>query len=310
MFSSLTEFIKRHNIITIFSHIYPDGDAIGSMVGAQEIIKANFPDKEVYVVGENKEPFLTLLGPLDVVSDEVISNSAALVVDIANADRVFDQRFRLAKDSFKVDHHVFVENFTNEEIVKTNRIAASEILGEYVISENLKISNRGASALALGITTDSGRFVYDLTSALTFKVMSYLLENGADFKFINDVLGRRKLEGLKTRGYFMMNYVTYKNVIYISLTHEELTKLGLTFSEGSAFVNTYSGYEGYPTWATFFSDENGLIYSELRSKSHNVQRVARAFGGGGHLKASGCRLENKEEIIKVLEALVNAEEIA
>lgn len=310
MFSSLTEFIKRHNIITIFSHIYPDGDAIGSMVGAQEIIKANFPDKEVYVVGENKEPFLTLLGPLDVVSDEVISNSAALVVDIANADRVFDQRFRLAKDSFKVDHHVFVENFTNEEIVKTNRIAASEILGEYVISENLKISQRGASALALGITTDSGRFVYDLTSALTFKVMSYLLENGADFKFINDVLGRRKLEGLKTRGYFMMNYVTYKNVIYISLTHEELTKLGLTFSEGSAFVNTYSGYEGYPTWATFFSDENGLIYSELRSKSHNVQRVARAFGGGGHLKASGCRLENKEEIIKVLEALVNAEEIA
>ena len=172
------------------------------MVGIQEIIKTNFPEKEVYVVVVNKEPFLTILGPFETVSEETISKSAALVVDIANADRVSDQRFKLAQDSFKVDHHVFVENFTKEEIVNTKRIAACEILGEYLISENLKISKRGATALALGITTDSGRFVYDLTSALTFKIMSHLLEQGADFKFINDVLGRRKLDGLKTRGFF------------------------------------------------------------------------------------------------------------
>ncbi len=309
MFTPLTDFIKRHQVITIFSHVYPDGDAIGSMVGILEIIKTNFPEKEVYAVGENKEPFLTILGPLDEVSDEVIAKSAALVVDVANGDRVFDQRFKNAVDSFKVDHHVFVESFTKAEIVNTKRIAASEILGEYLLNENLKISKRGATALALGITTDSGRFVYDLTSELTFKVMSHLLSQGADFKFINDVLGRRKLDGLKTRGYFMLHYKTYKNVIYISLTNEELMELGLTFSEGSAFVNLYAGYEGYPTWATFFTDENGVIYSELRSKSRNVQRVATFFNGGGHLKASGCRLESNEEIIKVLEALVNAEEI-
>lgn len=107
----------------------------------------------------------------------------------------------------------------------------------------------------------------------------------------------------------MLKYETYKDVIYISLTKEELDNLSLTFSDGSQFINLYAGYEGYPSWATFFSDENGVVYCELRSKSRNVQKVARSFGGGGHLKASGCRLESKEEIIKVLEALVNAEEI-
>lgn len=308
-FKALHEFIVKHDIITIFSHIYPDGDALGSVVGLRELIKTNFPHKEVYGLGANIAPFVHIIDETDVVSDEVIKTSGALVIDVANGDRVEDQRFKLAKDSFKVDHHIFVEKYTSGELVMTNRIATSEIIGEYMIAYNLKTSVRGATALLLGIMTDSGRFMYDLTSANTFKVVTLLMENGADLMRINSNLSLRKLESLKPRGYFLEHYETYQNVLYCRVPFSKLQELDIAPSSGGMFVNTYAGIVDYPLWATFFEGEDGIIFVELRSKNYNVQAVARKFGGGGHLKASGCRINSKDEIELVLKALTEAEQI-
>ena len=309
MFSALKAFIEKHDTITIFSHIYPDGDAIGSVIGLRELIKTNYPHKEVYGLGANIAPFLNIVGPTDKISDEIIKKSAALVIDVANGDRVEDQRFKLAMASFKVDHHIFAEKYTDEELVNNDRIATAEILGEFLLVENLRVNELGATALALGIITDSGRFMYDLTSAVTFKVMSVLLESGADLKRINNNLSLRKIDGLKARGYFQLNYEIYKEVIYIVVPYETLASLNILPSQGGMFVNTYSNIEGYHSWATFFLEEDGKVFVELRSKSRNVQKVAVTFGGGGHLKASGCRLSSIDDIPAVLSVLNDGEEL-
>lgn len=309
MFTSLKAFIEKHDTITIFSHIYPDGDAIGSVIGLRELIKTNYPHKFVYGLGANIAPFNSLLGELDIVDDEIIKNSGALIIDVANGARVEDQRFTLAFDSFKLDHHIFAENFTNDELVMNNRIATAEIIGEFMIAQNMSINSLGATALALGIITDSGRFMYDLTSEVTFKVMAFLLSHGAKLMDINTTLSRRKIDGLKSRGYFLLNYETTGNVIYISVDYETLQSFNIFPSQGNFYVNSYANIEGYHSWATFFIDQDGIVFVELRSKSHNVQKVAVMFGGGGHLKASGCRLASATQINDVLAALNNAEEL-
>jgi len=309
VFKSLKAFIEKHDIITIFSHIYPDGDAIGSVIGLRELIKTNYPHKKVYGLGANIAPFIHIVGHTDEVSDETIKNSASLVIDVANGDRVEDQRFKLAKASFKIDHHIFAENYTNEALINNDRIATAEIIGEFLICEDLHINELGATALAMGIITDSGRFMYDLTSAITFKVMATLLEKGARLKDINTYLSMRKIDGLKTKGYFQLNYQIDRAVIYIVMPYDTLTSLNILPSQGGMFVNTYGNIEGYHSWATFFIDEEGKVFVELRSKARNVQKVAVMFGGGGHLKASGCRLQSIKEIPSVLDALNNAEEL-
>lgn len=309
MFSALKTFIEEHDTITIFSHIYPDGDAIGSVIGLRELIKTNYPHKEVYGLGANIAPFINIVGETDTISDETIRKSAALIIDVANGDRVEDQRFKLAKASFKVDHHIFAEKFTDGELVNNDRIATAEMLGEFLLAENLSINPLGATALALGIITDSGRFMYDLTSAVTFKVMAKLLESGASLKTINTNLSLRKIDGLKARGYFQLNYEIYEEVIYIVVPYATLVSLDILPSQGGMYVNTYSSIDGYHSWATFFVEDDGKVFVELRSKSRNVQKVAVAFGGGGHLKASGCRLTSVDDIPKVLAALNKAEEL-
>lgn len=309
MYSALKAFIEKHDTITIFSHIYPDGDALGSVIGLRELIKTNYPHKKVYGLGANIAPFVNIIGETDMVDDEIIKQSAALVIDVANGDRVEDQRFKLAKARFKLDHHIFAEKYTDEEIVNNNRIATAEMIGEFILREDLQINALGATALALGIITDSGRFMYDLTSAVTFEVMAMLLSNGASLKDINNNLSIRKIDGLKARGYFQLNYEVYKEVIFIVVPYDKLQELEVLPSQGGMFVNTYSNIEGYHSWATFFIDEEGKVFVELRSKSRNVQKVAVTFGGGGHLKASGCRLNSIDEISKVLEVLNDGEDL-
>lgn len=308
-FNNLRNFIEKHDVITIFSHIFPDGDAIGSLIGMRELIKTNYPNKEVYALGSNVSPYSDVAGNTDFVSDEVIKKSAALIVDIANSERVEDQRFKLAKSSFKIDHHIFVEKFTTDEIVMNNRIATCEIIAEFLLDQNLKINEKGATALLLGIITDSGRYFYELTSAMTFTTSAFLLKANADFAKINDHLAKRSLASLKPRGYIMYNYEIYKNIIYIFVPYKKLIELGLKASDGTNFVNIFGNISEYPLWATFFEDEDGKIFVELRSKLYNVQSIARQFGGGGHLKASGCRLSSAAAISDLLDALCKAEDI-
>ena len=118
--------------------------------------------------------------------------------------------------------------------------------------------------------------------------MATLLEKGARLKDINTYLSMRKIDGLKARGYFQLNYQIDRAVIYIVMPYDTLTSLNILPSQGGMFVNTYGNIEGYHSWATFFIDEEGKVFVELRSKARNVQKVAVMFGGGGHLKVSGC----------------------
>lgn len=308
-YDRLKTFIENYDTITIFSHIYPDGDAIGALIGLRELILATYPTKKVYALGTNVEPYVNIVGKTDVVADDIIKESAAIVVDIANSARVEDQRFKLAKASFKIDHHIFAETFTDDEIVETNKIATCEMLAGFALNYKMKVNKLAATALLLGIITDSGRFFYDATSAFTFKVSAFLFEQGADFLKINEHLSKRRLRALKERGYIMYNYQIYQNILYIFVDNETLKELNLAASDGTNFVNIFGNIDEYPIWVTFFEDEDGRVFTELRSKKYNVQLVAKMFGGGGHLKASGCRLTSKTLIDDVLTALTNAEEI-
>lgn len=308
-FSELKTFIENNDAITIFSHVYPDGDSYGSLIGIKELILKSYPHKKVFALGSPLFSFSALLGPLDKVEDEVIRNSAAIIVDVGNRARIEDQRFSLASSLFKIDHHIFAEDFTDFSLINTNRIAASEIVGEFMIEHNLDISPLGATALVLGIFTDSGRFNYDLTTSLTFKVVSELMNKGADLKGINKTLGQRNIDSLKSRGYFLTNYQVEDNVIFAIVETKTLNELGILPSQGGMFVNSYSNITDYPLWATFFETEEGKYFAELRSSSKNVQKVAVSFGGGGHLKASGCLLENKEQISELIKKLKEAEDL-
>ena len=303
-YAKLFQNIEKAETITIFSHIFPDGDAIGSLVGLKEAIKATFPNKSVFALGTNVEDFSPLVGKLDTVNDDIIANSLAIIVDVANKDRVEDQRYLLAKSTFLIDHHLFVESFTNETIIDNDKVATCEIIAEFIEEKNMKITPLGATALLLGILTDSGRYSYNPTGAQTLHLSAQLIKKGADLAKINYQLSKKEIIKVRFRGYILTNFKTKDGVCYIVISQSKLKHFNIDASDMSSYVNHLGNIKGYPCWATFAEDIDGKIYVELRSRNINVNQVALKFGGGGHLCASGCRLESFEDVPKVINELI------
>lgn len=299
------ERIKEYDVITIFGHVMPDGDCYGSEIGLREAIRATFPNKKVFALGSGLPNMFNRLTTMDEVDDETISNSLAIVVDVANTERVEDQRFHLAKDIIKIDHHIFVHKFGSLELVDNNAIAAAQIITRIIRLNHMNLSTLGAEALILGIITDSGRFQYGLTSDKTFLEAQFLMKHGVNLRSLYDTLYAVELKDVKFKGFFLNSFETKERVAFMKIPFADSVKLSVSPDYAASQVNLMAGIKGYPIWASFAEKENGEIRCELRSKSpeYNVQLVAKKYGGGGHIQASGCRVLSFEEVDKIIEDL-------
>ena len=92
---NIIKLIKKYNTIIIHGHQHPDGDCLGSQMGLRDIILNTYPNKTVYVVGEESE-YISFLGKPDTIVDDVFKGALSIVVDLANSERASDDRYKLA----------------------------------------------------------------------------------------------------------------------------------------------------------------------------------------------------------------------
>ena len=305
MFENIIAQIEKYNSIVIFGHINPDGDCYGSQVGLREIILALYPHKKVYLAGRGLPKFFKLLPPTDEISDEVIANSLAIIVDANDVSRLEDQRAEHALAFAKIDHHIDTGSFKDgPSYVDTRANSACDIIAALAMECNIKLNRIGATALYMGILTDSARFQFVTDYESTFVRAKYLIDCGADTKAINEVLSRTDEKTLAAKGYILSHYQkTKEGVIYIVYDKETLKKLDLSANAASNMINLLGNVEGYPIWASFAEYEDGKVRVELRSNGPAIQPCAVRIGGGGHALASGAQLEKLD--YKEVEEIVN-----
>lgn len=294
MFTQIWDLIKKNDSIVIYGHINPDGDCYGAQVGLKEIILSNFENKKVYVTGSGVPPFFDIICKMDVVSDEVIKNSLAIIVDGNDLARMEDSRIYTAKEFAKIDHHIDTGTFKEGPyIVDVDANSTCDIITGLVIDNNLKISKLGANALYLGILTDSARFQFVSNYPQTFERVKFLCEHGAEPNKLNRVLAKSDEISLAAKGYVMSHYKKSKEgVISIVLDRKTLQSLSISANHASNLINLLGNIEGYPIWCSFAEYADGHVRAEFRSNGPEVQPVAVSVGGGGHAHASGAQLQS------------------
>ena len=158
--------IKQYETIIIHRHQRPDPDAIGSQVGLAELLRASFPEKNIYQVGGPVEG-LEFLAEMDVITDDVYRGALVIVTDTANAPRISDARFSLGDQLIKIDHHPNDEPYGDLVWVNTNASSCSEIIVDFWQQHlaELTMTDNAARLLYAGIVGDTGRFLYPSTSA-------------------------------------------------------------------------------------------------------------------------------------------------
>ena len=174
----------------------------------------------------------------------------------------------------------------------------------------LEVSPTAAKALYTGMITDSGRFRYDSTTANTFRLAAFLMERKFETADIYRNLYADDFSFIQLRAKFVLKInLTDRRVAYIYTPLEEARSYGFdSFTLSRGMVNVMGEIRGIDIWVNFTETEEGVL-CELRSNSYNINSIAKKYGGGGHEKASGATVENREEAMRMLEDLMKLTEV-
>ncbi len=305
MFEDIVRAIEAHDIVILHRHTTPDGDALGSQIGLKHLILENYPGKTVYTVGDPAMRYGFMADSvMDEIPDETYQGALAVILDTSGKNLISDSRYALAETTARIDHHLFVEQIAQIEVTDSSFESCCGLVAQMALESGWRLKPLAAQSLFTGMVTDSGRFRYDSTSARTFRLASFLMEQPIDTAAIYCDLYASDLEQMKLRARFVEKIrLTEKNVAYIYTTREEVARTNTDlFSISRGMVSLMNDIRGVDIWVNFTESDQGVC-CELRSGKYNINPIAVKYGGGGHMKASGAILKTREEAMAMLRDL-------
>ena len=304
--SAFKRIISTQKKIVIIPHRNPDGDALGSALALKHFLDAK--KHKVSVVSPNDYPtFLKWLpGESDIIKfsktpsiarDKI--NKAELIfgLDFNSLSRIQDLSEIVKKtkvDKIMIDHHESPEFFANLNYSDPSMSSTCEMVYNIINASDSKLLDKKiACCLYTGIMTDTGSFRYPSTTSVTHKVVSHLINLGANGSSIHQkIFDNSSLSRLKLLGISLSNLIKIPNlpVVYITLSKEELVLCDFKKGDTEGFVNYGLSLKGVNFSCMMIENEKeGKIKMSFRSQgSFSVDNFARNyFNGGGHLNAAG-----------------------
>ena len=310
---AILQKIKEYDTIMLFRHFRPDGDAKGSTKGLQGILKATWPEKQVYLINDDHSDYLAFMGDDEPeVADEVYEKALGIVLDTATPDRIANKKYTLCKELIKIDHHIEVAPYGDISWVETEKSSVCEMVAEFYATfrDELKITKEAATHIYTGMVTDSGRFQFSSVSGDTLRYAAVMLDQGINTDLMYAHLQLKDFDELKFRAQiYKLMKISENGVAYVYLSKELQDKFGLKPEAASACISAMDSIKGCLCWIGFIEngDEEGSVRVRLRSRFVAINSVAEHYRGGGHACACGATVFSKKEmraLVKEADAIV------
>ena len=305
IFNQIYKQIKKYNKIVIARHVGADPDALGSTLGLKEAILNTFPKKEVYVVGVPAARH-KYIGELDRFDESMYDNSLLIVLDTPNLKRIDGVDISRFEYKIKIDHHPFIEKFADIELIDETSSSASQLVIELIKNTKLIPNKECAEKLYIGLVGDTNRFLYYYTTSKTFDLVSYIIkETNIDFTKLYENMYLRSLHDLRFQSYVINNLTLTENGFgYLKIDQNILDEYGVDAATASNTVNNLNYIKDMYSWAIFAYDKsNNNIRGSIRSRGPIINSVAEKYNGGGHIYASGVRLNDFDEVDNIIKDL-------
>lgn len=293
--------IRKHKKFLISAHVNPEGDSLCSQLAMKGLLSAL--GKEATIVNNDQPPehyrFLPGINELSTDLTQKVDFDAALILDCPTLKRVGGVANMIGKDKpvINIDHHISSERFGTVNWVDANASSTGEMVYKLFKEMSVPLTREIALSLYIAILTDTGSFNYDNTSAVTHEIASDLLGYGLEPGSISEsVYERRTLVDIKLLGLVLSTLKVNKTgeVAYLEITRKMLADTGADITKSEGFINYARSIDGIKVAVLFKEDTKipNRINISFRSKAGaDVNNIASSFGGGGHVKASGCVLE-------------------
>lgn len=284
--------------VAVLAHIQPEGDAIGSTLGASlSLLEAGKP-AAAHVVDPLPRELLNLPGADRLVQGAPIARPFAcyLVLDTSDLTRTGGLLDGRPADAvvLNVDHHAGNTRFGDVNWVDPGASSAGEMVYQILRRGGFPVSKAVATNLYAAILTDTGSFQYRNATPQALRVAGDLVECGAVPEEISHWLyGDRDPREwrLLSEGLASLQVSPDGRLAWIEVTLAAQARAGLGLESTEDFINYVRVLSGVQIAMTFKEATAGLVKVSFRSRGTlDVARLAGLFGGGGHRNAAGCTL--------------------
>jgi bifunctional oligoribonuclease and PAP phosphatase NrnA len=313
MIKEIIEAINRGKSFLLTAHIRLDGDALGSELALYLMLKDLGKKAVVYNQDSTPAHYRFLPAAQDIVHDlgDLEQYDMAFILDCSEMERVGDQAEKISKIKtlINIDHHISNGGFCELKLIDAQASSTGELLFRLMQSMRIRMTKDICSNLYAAILTDTGGFRYSNTRREALWAAGKLIENGADPQWISENIYEsdppEKLK-LLAKTLETLSLDLKRKVGSLVVTQKTLQETGASLDYTDGFVDIPRAVQGIEISVLYTQVSSNYFKLSLRSKgSVNVEKVAKKFGGGGHINAAGCQIEGDIESIKhkVLEAI-------
>ena len=303
--AAIRELLLHATAVRVVSHIRPDGDAVGSLLGLGLALENS--GKQVEMVLNDGVPlsFRHLAGSEKITRSSKLKDPFTVVVDCSDQVRAGQVLEGVVVD-LNIDHHVTNLNFGKVNFVQPSAVATAAILTEFLPIWGFEITQPCASALLTGLVSDTLGFRTSNMNPQALRLAAQLMERGANLSELYfQALVKRSMKSAQFWGYGLQRMMLEDQLLWTSLTQEDRQAASYPGNDDADLVNLLSTIDEAVIAIIFVEQKGGQVKISWRSRlGWDVSQLALQFGGGGHPAAAGAEIFGSLEEVqdKVLTA--------
>lgn len=313
-------FLQANDRFLVVSHVHPDGDAASSTLAVGYMLECL--GKQYAMVNEGSVPakfhMLWNCGRVLDYSKTPVEGSpefdCVISVDCADYARMGEVRSWFSPEIplLNIDHHPTNDAYGTVNVIKPDAAATAEVLYDLAVALGITWDVALAECIYTGLLTDTGGFRYSNTTPKVMRIASEMLQYGVNGNELADHLLERMTYSqvaMLRKALANLSFSANRQIAWISVTLEEIRESGATNEDLEGLVNYPRNIEGVEVGMLFKQTDTDKFKVSLRSAGRaDVAAIAKSFGGGGHVRASGCSLEGS--LKQVIQQMLKEVELA
>ena len=281
---------KSKNVV-IASHIRPDGDAIGSLLGLGLALRDAGKSVQMVLVDGVSASFRHLEGSELIVREPSENRDTFITVDAADFRRVGKTFENFGLPDINIDHHKTNENFGTLNLIEPDEVATAAILARHLPEWGYAITRPIAAALLTGIVTDTLGFRTANTNPSALRLCAMLMETGVDMTDLYmRALVNKSFPAARYWGAGLSHLEQKNGIVWATLTLDDRKTSGYGGNDDADLINLISAIEGNKVGMIFVEQSDNHVKVSWRALESgiDVSQVAKHFSGGGHAAAAGA----------------------
>lgn len=292
--------LQQARQVLITSHLRPDGDAVGSLLGLGLALQESGKDVQMVLADSVPAAFRHLTGSQTIATYALHPYNLTIVVDCADQTRTAGILPPQIQPDINIDHHVTNDFFARLNYVQPQAASTAEIITSLLPELGFPISRSSAEALLTGILTDTQGFRTPNTTPQTLGLAAQLMQSGANLsELYRRALIQRSFAAARLWGKGLERLQRNGRLVWTTLTLEDRKVIGYNGRDDADLINFLASIEDADVAVIFVEQPDKQVKISWRSQpGFDISPIAVGFGGGGHANASGATLNGTLESVQ------------